>query len=72
MLHVSELLLQHHDMDSFEDLLKAIKQGARTERFFRIDVKPPFPDTPENWENQLESAFTGTLDQDTLHQKNEA
>nr|VFJ42893.1 MAG: hypothetical protein BECKFM1743A_GA0114220_1000217 [Candidatus Kentron sp. FM]VFJ43539.1 MAG: hypothetical protein BECKFM1743C_GA0114222_1000217 [Candidatus Kentron sp. FM]VFK05577.1 MAG: hypothetical protein BECKFM1743B_GA0114221_1000217 [Candidatus Kentron sp. FM] len=69
MLHVSELLLQHHDMGSFKDLLKAIKQGARTERFFRIDVKPPFPDTPENWENQLESAFIGALDQNTSDQK---
>ena len=26
--------------------------------FFRMDVKPPFPDTPANWEDRLESAFT--------------
>ncbi|MBT8419329.1 MAG: sulfur relay protein DsrC [Gammaproteobacteria bacterium] len=63
MLHVSELLLQHHDLNSFKDLLRAVKQAARTERFFRIDVKPPFIDTPGNWEDQLESAFIGALDQ---------
>jgi len=26
--------------------------------FFRIDVKPQFSDTPENWEDRLEAAFT--------------
>jgi hypothetical protein len=26
--------------------------------FFRIDVKPPYPDTPENWEDRLEASFT--------------
>nr|VFJ45430.1 MAG: hypothetical protein BECKDK2373C_GA0170839_101124 [Candidatus Kentron sp. DK] len=63
MLHVSELLLQHHDLDSFKALLGVVKQAARNERFFRIDVKPSFPDTPKNWEDQLESAFIGALDQ---------
>nr|VFJ62428.1 MAG: hypothetical protein BECKFW1821C_GA0114237_100253 [Candidatus Kentron sp. FW] len=58
MLHVSELLLQHHDLASFEDLIKVVRERAKTELFFRIDVKPPFLDTPENWEDQLESAFS--------------
>nr|VFJ91195.1 MAG: hypothetical protein BECKLFY1418B_GA0070995_102423 [Candidatus Kentron sp. LFY]VFJ98344.1 MAG: hypothetical protein BECKLFY1418A_GA0070994_10822 [Candidatus Kentron sp. LFY] len=62
MLHVSELLLQHHDLASFRDLVKVIRKKARAERFFRMDVKPPFPDTPENWEDQLESAFSSVLD----------
>jgi len=62
MLHVSELLLQHHELVSFNELLKIVRESARAEHFFRIDVKPPFPDTPENWEDQLESAFIGTLD----------
>nr|VFK41125.1 MAG: hypothetical protein BECKSD772F_GA0070984_10851 [Candidatus Kentron sp. SD]VFK46272.1 MAG: hypothetical protein BECKSD772E_GA0070983_10704 [Candidatus Kentron sp. SD]VFK79972.1 MAG: hypothetical protein BECKSD772D_GA0070982_10774 [Candidatus Kentron sp. SD] len=61
MLHVSELLLQYHDMASFGDLMQIVRQKARTERFFRMDVKPPFPDTPENWEDQLESAFSSAL-----------
>nr|VFK14333.1 MAG: hypothetical protein BECKLPF1236B_GA0070989_10607 [Candidatus Kentron sp. LPFa] len=62
MLHVSELLLQHHDLVSFGDLVKVVRQRAETERFFRMDVRPPFPDTPENWEDQLESAFSSVLD----------
>nr|VFK26358.1 MAG: hypothetical protein BECKMB1821G_GA0114241_102029 [Candidatus Kentron sp. MB]VFK32428.1 MAG: hypothetical protein BECKMB1821I_GA0114274_103314 [Candidatus Kentron sp. MB]VFK75904.1 MAG: hypothetical protein BECKMB1821H_GA0114242_103514 [Candidatus Kentron sp. MB] len=62
MLHVSELLLQYHDLSSFEELMGVVREKARTERFFRMDVKPPFPDTPENWEDRLESAFSGALD----------
>jgi hypothetical protein len=27
--------------------------------FFKIDIKPPYPDTPPNWEDQLEGAFVG-------------
>jgi len=30
--------------------------------FFRMDIKPPFGDTPENWEDRLEAAFNGALD----------
>ncbi len=59
MLYLSELLIQHHELQSFDELVELIKQHAKTsgERFFRIDVKPPFPDTPENWEDRLEAAF---------------
>jgi hypothetical protein len=24
-------------------------------------VKPPYPDTPENWEDRLEAAFSGLV-----------
>ncbi|GAB6041358.1 sulfur relay protein DsrC [Endothiovibrio diazotrophicus] len=62
MLNLSELMLQRHDLDSFDELLEAVKERARQgERFFRIDVKPSYPDTPENWEEVLESVFTGRL-----------
>jgi hypothetical protein len=27
--------------------------------FFKIDIKPPYPDTPNNWEDRLEGAFVG-------------
>ena len=62
MLNISELLLKNHDLASFEDLVAAVKQGARQERFMRMDIKPPFPDTPPNWESVLEAAFNGPLD----------
>ena len=58
MLHISDILIERHDLASFADLVGAVEARARDERFLRLDVKPPFPDTPENWEDVLESAFT--------------
>jgi len=59
MLHLSEILLQHHDITTFEQLLEVVRSRAQTEMFFRIDIKPPYPDTPANWEDRLEGAFVG-------------
>ena len=61
MLYLSEILLQHHELRSFEELKRQVADSAKSERFFRMDVKPPFPDTPENWEDILEGAFSGYL-----------
>ena len=58
MLHISDILIERHDLVSFADLVDAVRARAREERFLRIDVKPPFADTPDNWEDVLESAFT--------------
>lgn len=59
MLWLSEILLQEHDMTSFNQLVDAVKVRARGgEMFFRIDVKPPFQDTPGDWEDRLEAAFS--------------
>ncbi len=59
MLYLSELLIEHHELESFEELVKIVEEkGKSGERFFRMDVKPPFKDTPENWEDRLEAAFT--------------
>jgi hypothetical protein len=58
MLWLSEILLQEHELISFEQLKNSVMQRSKGEMFFRMDVKPPFADTPENWEDQLESAFT--------------
>lgn len=60
MLYLSEILLQHHDIESFEQLCDVVSQRAQGgEIFFKIDVKPPYPDTPANWEDRLEGAFVG-------------
>lgn len=59
MLHLSEILLQHHDIDNFERLCEVVRQEAAGHIHFRIDVKPPYPDTPSNWEDRLEGAFVG-------------
>ena len=59
MLYLSEVLIQEHELTTFNELLNVIKQRARNgEMFFQMDVKPPFKDTPDNWEERLESAFT--------------
>jgi len=59
MLWLSEVLLQDHAIDSFEALKLAISDRARAgEMFFRMDVRPPFADTPEDWEDKLEAAFS--------------
>lgn len=58
MLLLSEVLIQSPEVDTFEELLEVIKIRRQSEMFFRIDVKPPFSDTPEDWEDRLEAAFT--------------
>ena len=59
MLTLSELLIAHHDLSSFEDLKDLIAERIDAgERFLSLDVRPPFHDTPNDWEEQLESFFT--------------
>jgi hypothetical protein len=59
MLYLSEVLMQEHELNSFEDVVAALQERARNgEMFFQIDVRPPFPDTPNDWETRLEAAFT--------------
>ncbi len=60
MVYLSHIIIGNQDFQSFDQLEGALKAHARDgERFFRIDVKPPYPDTPENWEDRLEAAFSG-------------
>jgi hypothetical protein len=62
MLKLSELLVGNGELESFEDLIPLVQAVAGSgERFFRMDVKPPFPDTPDNWEDRLEAAFSGLV-----------
>ena len=65
MLWLSEVMLQHYDINTFAELEDKIREKARAgERFFRMDVKPTYLDTPDNWEDRLEAVFTATLEQD--------
>jgi hypothetical protein len=62
MLKLSDILVGHQELESFDQLLPIVQTVARSgERFFRMDVKPPYPDTPENWEDRLEAAFSGLV-----------
>ncbi len=62
MLYVSNLLLEHHDLASFRDLKEALRERARGETLLHLDLKPPFPDTPDDWEQQLENVFSSVHD----------
>jgi len=45
-------------LQSFDELVSVIEDKARSgELFFQMDVRPPFHDTPESWEDRLEAAF---------------
>jgi hypothetical protein len=62
MLKLSDLLISNNDFSSFDELVLAVQKiAAGGERFFRMDVKPPFTDTPEDWEDRLEAAFSGLI-----------
>jgi hypothetical protein len=59
MLWLSDLLIQHPDLESFEDLARLVENAASGgEMFLRMDVRPPFKDTPEDWEDRLEAVFS--------------
>ena len=59
MLHLSQVMIANQELESFEDLKCIVKEfAARGEMHLRFDVKPPFPDTPDDWEDQLEAAFS--------------
>jgi len=62
MLYLSSLLIDEKDIETFDELLEAVKVRAKDgEIFIKIDLKPPFPDTPENWEDKIESAFSSYI-----------
>ena len=64
MLWLSEVLLENYDINTFAALEDKIREkAAGGEMFFRMDVKPTYPDTPDNWEDRLEAVFTAVLDQ---------
>lgn len=59
MILISQVMIANQDVTSFEELCILIKEyGKRGERFLRFDVKPPYPDTPDDWEDQLEANFS--------------
>ncbi len=59
MLKLSDILIEEFDLASYTELKGKIVERARAgARFFEIDVKPPYSDTPENWESDLENTFT--------------
>lgn len=60
MIFLSELLIQNPQFDSFEELIDLIKKVAPTDIHLKIDIKPNYADTPADWEDKVEGAFSGT------------
>ena len=62
MLYLSALLIERKDVETFDEFLEAVREKAASgERFIRFYLKPPFPDTPTNWEDRVESVFSGYI-----------
>ena len=62
MLYLSSILIEQKNIETFDELLDAVKLKAHEgEIFIKMDLKPPYPDTPENWEDKIESAFSGCI-----------
>ena len=62
MLYLSQIVIANQDVSSFDELMELVPEYAKQgEMFFRMDIKPPYPDTPENWEDRLEAAFSGRV-----------
>jgi hypothetical protein len=59
MLRTSEVIIAHPEVDTFEHFIEVFKEVAKNsnERFLKLDVKPDYEDTPENWEDRVEAAF---------------
>ena len=61
MKYLSEILLEEHAIETFAQLVSAVRKCAAGERFLHMDIKPPYIDTPDNWQDMLEAAFTGVV-----------
>lgn len=59
MLNLSDLIIQHPEVESFHDLVALVRRHAEEgEIHLHFDIKPDYVDTPRNWEWQLEAAFS--------------
>ena len=55
---ISDIVIQHPEIDSFDELLGAVRRITSDDMLFlEFDVKPDYRDTPRNWEFLLEAAF---------------
>jgi hypothetical protein len=58
MVQISDLLIGHPEITSFEELRELVIGAARAgEIHLYFDIKPEFPDTPRKWETDLELSF---------------
>ncbi len=65
MAKLSDLIIQHPDVDSFKKLENLVAHaGESGQMFLEFDVKPDYRDTPKKWEWRLEAVFARGLKYD--------
>lgn len=58
MLNLSDLVIYNPQVNDFEGLLRLVAKAAdEGARFVNFDVKPDYPDTPRNWQTDIERVF---------------
>ena len=62
MVQISDLIIAHPEITSFEQLEELVKEAARRgEIHLSFDLKPEYQDTPRKWQDRLETAFTSII-----------
>jgi len=65
MARLSDLIIQHPEVDSFLKLERLVAHaGESGQMFLEFDVKPDYRDTPKKWEWRLEAVFARGLKYD--------
>jgi len=58
IIPLSQIIIQNHDVVTFAGLLEVVNAlGEGGIVLMEFDLKPDFPDTPRDWQTQLELAF---------------
>ena len=56
MLNLSDILIGHPELESFDELVEIVRLVAQR-TLLSHGRPPPYPDTPHNWEDILEGVF---------------
>ena len=60
MANLTDLIIAHPEITSFEDLEGLVAEvGRNGEVLLYMDIKPDYRDTPRQWLQRLELAFYG-------------
>lgn len=59
MIQLSQIMIESYQIENFPDLLAEVrKRGQEGQVLLEIDLKPEYGDTPRDWYNQVETAFS--------------
>ncbi|MCB1438601.1 MAG: sulfur relay protein DsrC [Nitratireductor sp.] len=58
MASLSDLIISHPEIRSYDDLEELVAAAARDGVIvLHMDLKPDYPDTPRDWQSRLELIF---------------